>query len=414
MRYLIPILIVLTLLTITTYSQTAPQYSYKDFTGLDPFTTNDLGLRSNVHTVEEKDFQKSGKIYEPASELYLEFDASGKLIKSKSALMYLGIDMGTISRTYTYNASGRLEKYESTELGNTDKETSTYKYDDKGNMVLKEYLSEGENTKTSFEYNDKKRVTAVSYFHAGKTTPYSIKRITYDAQNRITEIATENTADKSMAQSIYTYTGDSKLPASYTYKGKQDFNFSGADAALIEYNASGNLTGYYPTAGGQRLNLNSTTYIYEYDAQQNWTKKTAKGFGDSYTTRTITYFKETEAASYKKTITDIIQPTSASFSTIAKASIEETRNKEELLKSVKTYEKDGLAALAKLQNIPELAGNNSKNLAIEYMKFLTAPATIEKMKTMIFNMQNMGMFREMGGDASKYRTALSQELAKLQ
>ena len=255
MRYFILALTVLTLLTITTYSQTAPQYSYIDQVGLEPYAAADFGLRGKVLTVVVEDYiAKSGK----GSELFMEFGASGKLKTSKEVMTFMGLET-TVNRKYFYDANGRLSSYESTEFKESDKETSTFTYDDKGNMVKKENLFQGKITKTEFEYNAAKRVTGVKKFHAGQNTPYAINRITYDAQNRITEIATETTADKSISKSKFTYAGDSKLPATSVYEGKLDIIVSDGDASNMEYNTYGDITTFYRSSGGHKLNLKSTT-----------------------------------------------------------------------------------------------------------------------------------------------------------
>ena len=90
-------------------------------------------------------------------------------------------DNNTASYSYTTTGTGENEKInaDSVKYNNTAVLSSSYTYDDNGNVLIKSY---GDNNSIVNTYDSKDRITSTAY--AGKTYNY-----TYDINSQLTAVS---------------------------------------------------------------------------------------------------------------------------------------------------------------------------------------------------------------------------------
>lgn len=365
-------------------AQFAPNGSYKDITGLEPYTLADFNLKGPVKTVTETNYNnKIGGGYEKGNTLTMNFDKNGKLTAVKNVLLYAGIDMGTVESRYTYDATGKLISQEYPDATGKPSEKRIFIYDSKGNITGEEYTSKEGTTKEAFEYNANNKVTASKSFRAGATKPYVIKTLTYDASGRIITSEYTNQENGSKSKTTYTYEGNSQMPATQKSEGGSSYGI-GANSFKRTYTADGDITANNALdASGAALGTYSTGYAYTYDAQKNWTKQTVTGFGAGYTERKIEYHAALTKEAYNKSLQDAMQKTITSFMSVVVMALDKKASVDILNAQI-----DGIPAIAKadidkLNKVEDIQGNKAKQYGKETLEYLSAPATLADLKKVV-------------------------------
>lgn len=373
------------------------------------YTLSQFGLHGKVKSITEISFNKKVSGYEEGGPVTSQFDQSGKLSETKNILMFAGTQMGTVIEKYSYNAKGNLSKIILGDGTGKGDERQTYTYDAKGNLVGMDYAALGKITKEKFEYDAQNRLTVKKFLGAGDKLPYSIYKYGYDALNRVTLVETVDPKENKTTRIRYSYTDNNLQPKSSSYEGERDLelNTKGINQTEYEYNASGDVITVTPLTAAGKIEMDITRYVYEYDKNANWTKVTRSGYGAGYVTRKIEYYPAevvvTPVEAYKNAIIVLIEPPLKNVGDLMNDAMSKTSTAPVLQQDKKTMIALAKANIEKLKKVPDLAGNNTKQLSIKILEFITAAPTLKKIDNAILQT----------GDYKKDSKDLATELGDL-
>ena len=198
--------------------------------------------------------------------------------------------------SYTTTGTGENEKInaDSVKYNNTAVLSSSYTYDDKGNVLTKSY---GENNSIVNTYDSKDRITSTAY--AGKTYNY-----TYDINSQLTAVSGNNYSASYAYDSRGNITSKTVngVTTSFTYanSGWKDLLISVNDTEL-EYDANGNVLLYGDreftwTYGGSLASIidGNNEYCYTYNENGIRTSKTVNGVTTYFNTKDGVILSQTD------------------------------------------------------------------------------------------------------------------------
>ena len=384
------------------------------------FTLSQLNLHGKVKSITETNFNKKISGYEEGGPLTSQFDPQGKLSETKNVLMFSGTSMGTVIEKYSYNAKGKLSKIIIGDGTGKDDETQTYTYDAKGNLVGMDYAALGKITKEKYEYDAQNRLTVKKYFGAGDKIPYTISRYTYDVLNRVTLVEQENTEKKKSTRIRYSYTGNNLQHNLSSYEGERDMelNTKGITQTEYEYNAAGDVITVSPVNASGKIEMDITRYVYEYDKNANWTKVTRSGWGAGYITRRIEYYPAEVIVSpvdaYKNAVAELIEPPLKSVGDLMNSAMDKISTAVVLQQDKKAMIALAKTNIEKLKKVPDLPGNNTKQLSIKLLQFVIAEPTLKKIDNAILQTGDYNKdSKELANDLGNMRKELVAEFKKL-
>ena len=386
------------------------------------YTLSQMNLHGKVKSITEISFNKEIKGYDEGGPLTTQFDASGKITETKNVLMFSGTSMGTIIQKYSYDAKGRLIKTLSSDENEPSKpadEPEFFKYDTKGNLLS--WQCTGLNRLEKYEYDLQNRRTLTKIFIGDeKKNPSSVIRYKFDSLNRITIFETENIKDKKTAIVIYSYADKNLQPKSSLYEAvKGDKNNRRSE---YEYNSSGDvISESYIDASGQP-DMYSYKYVYEYDKNGNWIKATRTGGAAGYTTRKIEYYATeaiitpvTPVDAYKKAVTALIEPPLKSMGDIMNDAMSKISTAVVLQQQKKEMVALAKTNIEKLKKVPDLPGNNSKQLCIKLLQFIITAPTLQKIDNAIMQTGDYSRdSKDLATDMKNMRKELVDEYKKMQ
>ena len=188
--------------------------------------------------------------------------------------------------TYDYDEKGNV-KGENWFVGiQTVKVRSGYKYDDKNRKIEEtRYTPEALISRTVYAYNDNDKLVSEETFGTDGKLEYS-EKFGYDANNNMISQVTYQPAENSRSEEIYTYDKNNNMLS-------MTFSKSGVVVNKVQYayDVNNNLIASKGMDGTGKVR-DSRTYKYEYDANNNWTKKivTVNGQPQFIEQKTITYY----------------------------------------------------------------------------------------------------------------------------
>lgn len=272
-------------LTEKVNTDTGLKYVYGANNKVDIYRTSDNTLvQSYTETETEADEANNITAKTDITESHFGINYSS-VVKDKSISYTTGSN--TVEYSYQTTGSDEEEKISSdtVKIGDKTVLSSSYTYDDKGNILSKSY---GENNKAVNTYDDKDRITSTSY--AGKTINY-----TYDADDQLTAVNGDNYT------ASYSYDGRGNITNkavngtetafTYTNSGWKDLLVAVDDIELT-YDEVGNVLTY----GDKKFTWNTgrnlerivdreNEYSYTYDENGIRTSKTVNGVTTYYNTK---------------------------------------------------------------------------------------------------------------------------------
>ena len=179
------------------------------------------------------------------------FDSSGNML---SETWIGGGDLGSMTTYYYYDDSGRRVKSESKylETGNIA-HTTTYSYDDQGNLSIVKDLDSGYTT--AYTYDDAGNITSqITTDEEGNKDRYYYN---YDNHGNPIKITNITGGNEFVTNYQYTYDEKGRILSEETYDGSG----SSSSVSTYEYDSNGNLI-KATTKSGTTIN----THQYEYRA----------------------------------------------------------------------------------------------------------------------------------------------------
>jgi hypothetical protein len=208
-----------------------------------------------------------------------------------------GVSAPKIKQTYTYNTSNRILKIENTMPDDMGKNTSEYIYNRRGQLVKlidhTEYVYNGQKQQfktvyTSVKFDAQGNILKSKAKTENKSKDYYLVS-TYNPMGKRTQAAYYNMQDERISLVEYTYDASGNLLTEM----KTDANHA-PDEKKFTYDSQGNLLSETYTAeinGRPRLVKNE--FVYVFDAQGNWVKRTTikEGVKVRLTRRIIQYYQ---------------------------------------------------------------------------------------------------------------------------
>ena len=383
-----------------------------------PYTLSQMNLHGKVKSITEISFNKKVSGYDEGGPLTTQFDPTGKISETKNVLMFSGLSMGTVIQKYSYDAKGKLSKTLSSDGNDPTKpadEPEFFKYDAKGNLLS--WQSTGLNRLEKYEYDLQNRRTVTKNFISAEKNPSSVIRYKFDTLNRIATVETENIKEKKISTVVYTYTDKSFQPKSSLYEAaKGDKN---PHLTQYEYNSGGDVISVSNIDASGKPDMYSYKYVYEYDKNGNWTKATSSGFAAGYKTRKIEYYPAEVIVSpvdaYKNAIIDLIEPPLKSVGDLMNSAMDKISTAVVLQQDKKTMVALAKTNIEKLKKVPDLPGNNTKQLAIKLLQFVIAAPTLKKIDNAILQTGDYNKdSKDLATDMTDMRKELVAEFKKLQ
>lgn len=233
----------------------------------------------------------------------------------------------------------------------------------------------------------------------------------YDENGRCVLEEYEDLDSKKKSRQKYGYKGTAMQPSSISHPGMASTN-----GAALTYNEKGDITAYTDLNPGVESEMNGQYFAYEYDKAGNWTKVTETGFGEGYKTRLIEYFpvEESSDARYKKLIMEYSEPSMSAFSNLGQAAMGAKKEPSALLADLQLMLAQAKTDIAKLKSIPDLPGNNTKQLVLQFIEYISSASTTKKLQN-IFRKEGdyASDLKEIGTQVSTKRTEMMAEFNKL-
>ena len=198
----------------------------------------------------------------------------------------------TVSYSYTVTGADDNEKINTSTVkyNGTSALSSSYTYDDKGNVLTKSY---GENTTVTNTYDSKDRITSTSF--AGKTVNY-----TYDSNGQLLSANDDSYTYDSRGNITSKTVGDTVTNFTYANTGWKDLLVS-VDDIELEYDANGNVILYgdreFTWTYGRSLASvldGMDEYTYTYDENGIRTSKTVDDVTTYYNTKDGVILSQTD------------------------------------------------------------------------------------------------------------------------
>ena len=210
----------------------------------------------NVHITEQIIFQPDGSIMLKTTTKYYDTYRMDSTYDNRNVLM--GV------RKKVYNDQGLLIREHSTnKMGNYPKNqfNIAYKYDNNNNLIEK------------VEYNDKRKLTSKEEYK-------------YNTTNKLVEIREYNSLNQCEGYDTYKYDRNgNKIESKYYNFFSRKFTYIHA----YQYNDKGDVTREISNNLAKNESY-SSDMSYEYDINENWTKKVSKAQTYQHiVTRKITY-----------------------------------------------------------------------------------------------------------------------------
>lgn len=198
----------------------------------------------------------------------------------------------TVLYSYTTTGTDDSEKINASSVkynGSTSL-SSSYSYDDNGNVLTKSY---GENTTVTNTYDSKDRITSTTY--AGKTTNY-----TYDSNSQLVS-TNDNTYTYDIRGNITSKT-ESGTTTTFSYSNSSwKDELTAVNGTPLTYDENGNVLTYgnksFAWSSGRNLESitdNDNTYSYTYDESGIRTSKTVNGKTTYYNTKDGVILSQTD------------------------------------------------------------------------------------------------------------------------
>ncbi|MCM1286352.1 MAG: polymorphic toxin-type HINT domain-containing protein [Acetobacter sp.] len=272
-------------LTEKVNTDTGLKYVYGENNKVDVYrTSNNTLVQSYTETETEADESNNIDAKTDITESHFGISYSS-VVKDKSISCTTGSN--TIEYSYQTTGTDEEEKISSdtVKIGEKTILSSSYTYDDKGNILSKSY---GENNEAVNTYDDKNRITSTSY--AGKTINY-----TYDTDDQLTAVNGDNYT------ASYLYDGRGNITSktvngaettfTYANSGWKDLLIAVNDIELT-YDEVGNVLTYgdreFTWNTGRNLESvidGDNEYSYTYDENGVRTSKTVNGVTTYYNIR---------------------------------------------------------------------------------------------------------------------------------
>lgn len=412
----------LLLITTTIYctAQTAIPGSLKDLLRLEPYTLADFNLKGSVKQVDETQYtKKAGSGYTAGGQLTLLFNDKGNLTEVKQPLMLNNILIGTKHNRYLYNGVGKLVAIEFLDAAGNPEETTRFSYDAQGKLVAKEQVVDGKtDRKILYEYDGKNQLVTAKNMLPGRENPSSVYRYQYDAKGRV--ISSDMATDNDKTKYLYGYSDSQNFPFSYTVEGSLYDTYNGYAGRKKRYNVQSELVSDLPyKPSGEEIPAKGMSYTYQYDAANNWIRKTTVGYGEGYTNRKLVYNNNASSENKKEAYAKQLQMATAQSLALTGLFLQSAMDKNTTPATLQSQ----LAAIGpqlskdrqSLQQVPDIAGNQAKELTGGLLTCLQSPAVQTALKAIAENP---------GGTADKQGAVLAfiraqlgkvkEEVAKLQ
>lgn len=277
-------------LTEKVNTDTKLKYVYGENDKVEVYKTSDNTL-VQTYTETKTDADEENGIESKTDVTESHFGTSYSSVVKDKSIEYTNAS-NTVLYSYTTTGSDDSEKINASSVkynGSTSL-SSSYSYDDNGNVLTKSY---GENTSITNTYDSKDRITSTTY--AGKTTNY-----TYDSNNQLLS-ANDDTYAYDSRGNITSKT-ESGTTTTFTYStgGWKDqlVSVNGVD---LTYDANGNVLTYgnkeYTWNSGRNLESivdGDNKYSYTYDETGIRTSKTVNGVTTYYNTKDGVILSQTD------------------------------------------------------------------------------------------------------------------------
>ena len=277
-------------LTEKVNTDTKLKYVYGENDKVDVYKTSDNTLvQSYTETKTEADEENGIESKTDVTESHFGTSYSS-VVKDKS-IEYTNAS-NTVLYSYTTTGTDDSEKINASSVkynGSTSL-SSSYSYDDNGNVLTKSY---GENTSITNTYDSKDRITSTTY--AGKTTNY-----TYDSKGQLLSANDDTYAYDSRGNITSKTESGTTTTFTYSNSGWKDqlVSVNGVD---LTYDANGNVITYgdkeYTWTSGRNLESivdGDNKYSYTYDETGIRTSKTVNGVTTYFNTKDGVILSQTD------------------------------------------------------------------------------------------------------------------------
>ena len=281
-------------LTEKVNTDTGLKYVYGENDSVSVYRTSDNTLVQSYSEVKTEADEENG-IEEHTTITEAHYGVSNSYVTRDKSIEYTHGN-NTASYSYTTTGTGEDEKInaDSVKYNNTAVLSSSYTYDDNGNVLTKSY---GENNSIVNTYDIKDRITSTAY--AGKTYNY-----TYDINSQLTAVSGNNYSASYAYDSRGNITSKTVngVTTSFTYanSGWKDLLIS-VDDTELEYDANGNVILYGDreftwTYGRSLASIidGSNEYYYTYNEDGIRTSKTVNGVTTYFNTKDGVILSQTD------------------------------------------------------------------------------------------------------------------------
>ena len=277
-------------LTEKVNTDTKLKYVYGENDKVDVYKTSDNTLvQSYTETKTEADEENGIESKTDVTEFHFGTSYSS-VVKDKS-IEYTNAS-NTVLYSYTTTGTDDSEKINASSVkynGSTSL-SSSYSYDDNGNVLTKSY---GDNISVTNTYDSKDRITSTTY--AGKTTNY-----TYDSNGQLLSANDDTYAYDSRGNITSKTESGSTTTFTYSNSGWKDQLIS-VNGVGLTYDANGNVLTYgdkeYTWNSGRNLESitdGDNTYSYTYDENGIRTSKEVDGVTTYFNTKDGVILSQTD------------------------------------------------------------------------------------------------------------------------